>query len=220
MIDWMFALGGSPLTVLGLYLLVTLDGILPVVPSESVVIALAALAVSGGGSSLAVVLLVAAAGAFTGDQLAYVIGRGVGLRSIPLLRGRRGRAALDWAADTLIQRGPSFLLAARFIPGGRVVASVAAGGLHYPRRRFVAVTSVSAVTWSLYVAALGIGAGTWFAGQPVLAIGVGIAGGALVGLLVDRLFRRQRNRAKTVSTASRATMGATAGRTPEGPGRS
>lgn len=218
--DWMLALGGSPLTVLGLYLLVTLDGILPVVPSESVVIALSALAVSGGGSSLAVVLLVAAAGAFTGDQLAYVIGRGVGLRGLPLLRGRRGRAALDWAAATLTQRGPSFLLGARFIPGGRVVANVAAGGLHYPRRRYVAVTAVSAVSWALYTAALGIGAGTWFAGQPLLAIGVGIAGGFVVGLLVDRSFRRQRNRAEKASTSSsRATMGATSRRSPEGPVR-
>ena len=192
--DWMIGLAASPFAYLGLYLFAALDGLFPPIPSESAIIALAATTVSNGRPNLALVLLAGAAGAFTGDQLAYAIGRRVDVRRLPLLRGPRGRAALDRAAQALTQRGPSFLLAARYVPGGRVAANLMAGALHYPRRRFAGLTAVGAVGWSLYCAAFGIGAGAWFAGHTLLAIGVGVAGGIVVGLVVDWLLRRQRSR--------------------------
>jgi len=108
---------------------------------------------------------------------------------IPILRSGRGRRSVLWAENALAHRGPSFILAARFIPIARVAVNVSAGALGYPRARFVTLAAAGSVMWSLYSAALGIGAGSWLAGRPMLAVVVGVAGGIVIGVGVDRLLK-------------------------------
>jgi membrane-associated protein len=186
---WALALSGSPWVFVALYLFAAVDGFFPPVPSESIVIALAALAVSTGAPNLALVMLVAAAGAFTGDQLAYQIGSKVKIRELRFMRGARGQASLDWAGRALTERGASFIIAARYIPVGRVAVNMTAGTLHYPRRRFVGLTALAAVTWALYSTAIGVGAGAWLGDHTWVAIGVGVVGGIVMGLVVDWVLR-------------------------------
>jgi len=186
--DWILALAASPLVYLGLYVFATIDGFFPPIPSESVVIALAALSMSTGQPNLALIVLVAAAGAFTGDQVAYSIGKRINVRQVAFLRGPRGQKTLDWAERALARRGPSFILAARYIPVGRVAVNMTAGAVGYPRRRFVGLTALAAVTWAMYSAAIGIGAGAWFKGHPFIAIVVGVVGGLIIGLALDYML--------------------------------
>jgi len=194
LLDSILALAASPFVYLALYLFATIDGFFPPIPSESVVIALAALAMSSGQPNIALILVVAAAGAFTGDQIAYVIGRRLEVRRLRILRGPRGQRTLDWAERALARRGPSFILAARYIPVGRVAVNMTAGAVGYSRRRFVGLTAIAAVSWSIYSAAIGIGAGAWLKGHPLIAIAVGVAGGILVGLVVDWALGRLHDR--------------------------
>jgi len=196
--EWILALAASPLVYVGLYLFAAIDGFFPPIPSESVVIALAALSVSTGQPNLALVVLVAAAGAFTGDQTAYTIGRRIDVHRVRFLRNPRGRKTLAWAERTLARRGPSFILAARYIPVGRVAVNMTAGAVGYPRRQFVWLTAFAAVTWAAYSSAIGIGAGAWFKGHPLVAIVVGVVGGLLLGLAVEAVLswlRRRKDRA-------------------------
>ena len=172
-----------------LYLLVALDGIFPPVPSESGVITMATLAAAGGHLQLVVILLVAAAGAFTGDQIAYSLGRRFNPRTLPLLRSARGVRTVDWAEATLTRRGPAVILAARFLPVARVAVNLTAGAVGYPRTGFTALTAISALTWSAYSGAIGLAAAAWFPDVPVVAVAVGVVGGLLVGLLVDGVLR-------------------------------
>jgi membrane protein DedA with SNARE-associated domain len=188
--DWILALAASPLVYVALYILVTIDGFFPPVPSESLVIALAALAMSVGPPNLALVVAIAAAGAFTGDQIAYAIGKRLDVRRLRGMRGPRAQRTLDWAERTLTRRGPSFILAARYIPIGRVAVNMTAGALGYSRRRFVGLAAIAAVTWGLYSAAIGIGAGVWFQGHPLVAVVVGVVGGLLIGLVLDFVLGR------------------------------
>ena len=192
--DWILALAASPLVFLGLYVFATIDGFFPPIPSESVVIALAALAMSSGQPNLALIIVVAAAGAFSGDQIAYAFGKSLDVRRFPILRGPRGQRTLDWAERTLARRGPSFILAARYIPVGRVAVNMTAGAVGYSRRRFAQLTAIAAVSWALYSAAIGVGAGVWLKGHPLLAVVVGIAGGLLIGLAVDWALTRLQDR--------------------------
>ena len=192
--DWILALAASPLVYVGLYLFALIDGFFPPIPSESAVIALAALAVATGKPSLVLVILVASAGAFTGDQIAYVIGRRLDVRRMRGLRGPKGQQTLDWAERTLARRGPSFILAARFIPVGRVAVNVTAGAVGYPRRRFAGLTAIAGISWSVYSAAIGIGAGSWFRGHPVWAIVVGVVMGLVVGVGIDWTLGRLQDR--------------------------
>lgn len=186
--EWLLGLAGSPLVYLGLYLFATIDGFFPPIPSESVVIALASLSVSAGKPSLVLVILGAAAGAFTGDQIAYTIGRRVKVRSLRIFRNARAQAALDWAQKALATRGASFIIAARYIPVGRVAVNMTAGALHFPRRRFVALAAFAAITWACYASVIGIGAGRLLEGHPVYAIIVGVIGGMIIGVVVDKML--------------------------------
>jgi membrane-associated protein len=167
-----------------------IDGFFPPIPSESLAIALAALSISSGKPNLALIIMVASAGAFTGNQIAYTIGKRLDVGRIPFLAGPRGRKTLDWARWTLARRGASFILAGRFIPVGRVAVNMTAGAVGYARRRFVLLAAIASISWALYSAAIGIGAGEWFNGHPFGAIVVGVVAGLLIGLVLDRTLRR------------------------------
>jgi membrane-associated protein len=217
--NWILALAASPVVYLGMYLFATIDGFFPPIPSESLAIALAALSVSSGQPNLALTILVAAAGAFTGDQIAYTIGKRLNTRRFPFLAGPRAQKTLDRAKLALARRGASVILAGRYIPVGRVAVNMTAGAVGYPRRRFVGFDAIASLTWALYSAAIGIGAGEWFKGHPLGAIAVGLVGGLLIGVVLDWTLKRlaeRKNRAagQPGPTAIHPAPGATTRRRP------
>jgi len=187
---WVPMLADSAWVFPALFLFATIDGFFPPIPSESVVIALASLAVAHGSPNIVLVALAAAAGAFVGDQIAYTIGSRVDVHRLKVFRTARGRKALAWAEHALEHRGSSFILAARYIPVGRVAVNMTAGALGYPRRRFVGLTGLAAVTWAAYGSAVGAGAGLWLADHPVIAVVAGVVVGTLVGIGIDWVLRR------------------------------
>ncbi|MDT0166399.1 DedA family protein [Actinotalea sp. AC32] len=189
-IEWMVALAASPWVFVALYVFATIDGFFPPIPSESVVIALAALSVSTGAPSFWWLGAVAAAGAFTGDLVAYHIGRRIPVHELRIFRGRRGKEALAWAERALANRGAAFIIAARYVPVGRVAVNMTAGAVGFSRPRFVLLAGIAAVTWSIYSVLLGIGAGVWFKDHPALAVVVGVVVGVLLGLVIDPVVKR------------------------------
>jgi membrane-associated protein len=192
--DWVVALTASPLIYLALYLFATIDGFFPPIPSESVVIGLAAMAVATGAPNIWIVLAVAAVGAFTGDQIAYAIGRRVHVRRSRLFRRPRAQRTLDWAEHALATRGAAFIVGARYIPVGRVAVNMTAGAVGFGRARFVGLTALAAVSWAVYSTLIGIGAGAWLHDRPLVAVGVGVVGGAFIGLAVDAVLSRVQRR--------------------------
>ncbi|GEK22179.1 DedA family protein [Cellulomonas xylanilytica] len=187
---WALALVGSPWIFVVLYLFATIDGFFPPVPSESIVIALSAVAMAEGTPNLALIMLVAAAGAWSGDQIAYQIGTKVKVRDLRFLRSAKGQAAVDWAENALENRGAAFIIAARYIPIGRVAVNMTAGAVGYSRRRFMGLTAIAAVTWGCYSALIGIGAGAWLHDHTLVAVAVGVVGGLAIGLVVDWVLRK------------------------------
>lgn len=216
--EWILALAASPLVYLAMYLSATIDGFFPPIPSESVLIALAAVAMSAGAPNLWLILVVAAAGAWTGDQLAYSIGRRVDVRSSWLMRGTRAQRTLDWAEHTLAHRGASFIIGARYIPIGRVAVNMTAGAVGFPRARFAGLTAIAAVSWSVYSTAIGIGAGAWLHERPVVAVAVGVVGGAVIGLGVDAVLSRVQGRPRIRRLGAEGVPGEGEPGPPAGPG--
>jgi membrane-associated protein len=192
--DWVVALTASPLIYVALYLFATIDGFFPPIPSESVVIGLAAMSVATGAPNIWIILAVAAAGAFTGDQIAYAIGRRAHVRRSRLFRRPRAQRTLDWAEHALATRGAAFIVGARYIPVGRVAVNMTAGAVGFPYLRFLGLTALAAVSWAIYSAAIGIGAGAWLHDRPVVAVIVGVVGGTLIGLGVDAVLSRVQGR--------------------------
>jgi len=192
---WVLALAASAWIYPALFGFATIDGFFPPIPSESVVITLAVSAHATGEPNLLLVLLVAALGAWTGDQIAFAIGRAIGTDRVRLLRTARGRKAVAWAERALAHRGASFILAARYIPVGRVAVNMTAGAVGYPRRRFMAFSGIAAVTWSLYSVLIGLVAAQWLGHEPLLAMVVGVVLGIATGFVIDRvLIMRARRR--------------------------
>jgi membrane protein DedA with SNARE-associated domain len=171
------------------FLLTTVDGIFPVVPSESVVIATSAAWKSSGTPWLPLIWITAAAGAWCGDQIAYQVGTKIHLRSYRMFRSKRGQHTLDWADHALHNRGAAIIIAARFIPFGRVAVNLTAGSLSFPRRTFMIFDAIAAVIWASYAVAIGVWAAALI-DNLLLSILVGVVGGVALGWLIDRILAR------------------------------
>ncbi len=187
---WAEGFVATPWIFLVVYLFATVDGFFPPIPSESLVIAMAALWASTGQPNIAGILVVATAGAFTGDQITYQVGRLVKIRRLGWVRGARAQAVLHWAEQALARRGAAFIIAARYIPVGRVAVNVIAGALRYPRRRFLAIDMVASAMWAVYSAAIGLVAGKVLGDYPLAAVLVGVCGGVVIGIVVDWVLQR------------------------------
>ena len=179
------------------FVLAFLDALVPVVPSESSVIT-AGVVASSGDLSLALVIPAAAAGAFLGDNTAYLIGRRFGDRvTARFFSGAKSRKRIEWAERQLTERGGQLITVARFIPGGRTAVTLSAGLLEYPWRRFVLFDAVAAVLWALYAALLGYFGGRAFEKAAwkglLLALGIAFAVAAAIELTRWLLKRRKRH---------------------------
>lgn len=199
--DWMIHFGskvedlvltwGESLWVYpGIFMLSLIDGVFPLVPSESVVIATSVTAASEGSPLLIGIFVAAAGGAWCGDQITYLIGTKIDVRKIALFKRERWRRSLDWAETKLESRGSMFIIAARFIPMGRVVVNLTAGALHYPHRRFMAIDALAVTIWAAWGILLGTVAASIFEGKLLLSIAVGIVGGTVLGIFVDKLLSK------------------------------
>lgn len=199
------SLAGSPWVLAVVLLLVVVDGFFPPMPSESVVVSLAALGFATGLPDPWLVLLVAAAGSFVGDNIAFLIGRSIGPSRFRVLRGRRMSALIRRAQTNLERRPGAVILTARFVPVGRVVLNVLAGASGFPRRRFIGLTAVSGAAWAGYSVIIGIVAGSWTRDNPLLGVVVAIVMALAVGLAADRLGRLRRRRRPGPSQARIST---------------
>jgi len=188
--DVVLAVAATPWSLVLMVAFTIIDGFFPPIPSESIVITLASLSMTGDGPPLWAILPLAAVGAFVGDLIAFMIGTKVPLRELRVFRGNRGARTLAWAERTLEHRGGAFILAARYIPIGRVVVNMSAGALDFPRRRFILFAGIGAVCWSIYSTLLGIGAGVVLQDRPLLAVGVGIVLGIVLGTVIDAAMRK------------------------------
>jgi membrane-associated protein len=135
--DLVFALAGSAWVYPVVFALVVIDGFFPPLPSETVVVALGALAVSAGAPHPVWLIAVTTAGAVLGDSTAYLIGRRIGPARFGWQRRPGVAGERAGARAALLARPASLLLTARYIPVGRVAVNMTAGATGFPARRFV-----------------------------------------------------------------------------------
>jgi membrane-associated protein len=189
MLSHLLPLVSSPWIYLVIFLAMAIDGPLPCIPTEPVVIGLGALSATGRPNLIALAVAVTAGG-MAGDRLTYLLGRRVGGR----LRHRRLVAARDRAERALLRYGGTAILIGRFLPYGRVATALASGSVSMPARRFALFTGLSSLAWAAYSIGLGRLGGAAFAGNPWLGalfgMGLGFALGG-VHVLVERLRARR-----------------------------
>ncbi|MCO1660641.1 DedA family protein [Pseudonocardia humida] len=190
------------------------DALLPVVPSEALIIG-AGVAAAGGQQDLLVVIGAAALGSFIGEVAGYVIGRALG----PAVRGRLGggrAAAYDRVAALLARRGGTVVLTARFLPGGRTVATLVAGAMTYPTGRFLAFTALGTPLSAAWSAVLGYLGGATFAQNPLYGLAFGLSLGTVAGLVLGAVPKLRARRAATRPAPAPVAVVVPQQRVPEG----
>jgi membrane-associated protein len=183
-----------------IFAMTTVDAVVPLIPSEAVVLAAGVFAAgSGAAPSLPLVIASAAAGIWAGDHLAYLVGRSV-LGNRLVMRSGRLRTAIGRAAGQLDKRGGSMIVTSRFIPGGRITMNLVSGMTHHPLRRFTRASALGAIGWATYIVGLGLIGGTAFAAHPLLGLALGF--GLSLGITgVVELIRKRRTRATSTPPA-------------------
>lgn len=184
---------GSPWAYALIFGLAALDVLVPIVPSEGAVILGGVLA--GSGDLLIVgVVAAGAAGAVLGDNLSYVLGRRFGGRAVDrFARAPKLQQMVSWAERQIALRGGGLIVTSRFIPGGRTAATLAAGTLEMPWRRFFGFDVLAGFVWAGFVGLLGYFGGSAFEDDPGTAILIAFAV-TLTATTLAEFIRSHRNR--------------------------
>ena len=191
--NWLEHYSGSPWFYLAIFSIALLDSVVPIVPSESLVIIGG---VSAGLHELhwSLVIVAAATGAFAGDNISYQIGH----RFSNSLRKRyersaKGQRRFHWAHDQIKLRGGELLITARFIPGGRTLLTLSCGITNQNRRWFVKWIAVATPIWAMYGTLLGFIGGRSFQDNHTKAflVAFSIAIGATITLEIVRHLRHR-----------------------------
>jgi membrane protein DedA with SNARE-associated domain len=186
----------SPISYLIAFVLPALDAIVPVVPSETAIIALGVATAGSTDPRIALLVFCAAAGAFLGDNISYLLGRRFG----PVVERRffssdKGKATRDWAERSLQRYGMQLIVVCRFIPGGRTAVTLCCGLTGYSRQRFITGTAIAAVIWANYAFWIGRLGGKAFEDKQwlglVIAFGITLVISGVIEV-VRRILARRR----------------------------
>jgi len=176
-----------------IFIIAILDSVIPIVPSETMVI-VGGVSAGLGNLEIPLVIAAAAAGAFIGDNMSYFIGTKASVRiDKRYRRTAKGAARLDWAHEQIEARGGPLLITARFIPGGRTLLTLTCGITHQPRPWFIKWTTVAAMVWAMYAALLGFIGGKTFEDNHTLAFLVAFSL-AITFTVIIEVVRHLRNR--------------------------
>jgi membrane protein DedA with SNARE-associated domain len=167
------------------------DAIFPPIPSEMVVITGGALSADGRANVFLVAALAAVA-SWLGDMVVFQLFKR--RLSHVLDRWRWGRKVHHGIHEAIARAGRSStygaIIGARFIPGGRLATSAAAGIADVSVRGFSLCAGLGAVLWACWLVGLGYFTGSAtklpFWASSLIGVGVGLVIGAVVGVIVTR----------------------------------
>ncbi|MEY4400930.1 MAG: hypothetical protein RL072_795 [Actinomycetota bacterium] len=198
--DWLRDFSSSPWFYLIIFVIAVLDSVIPVVPSETLVI-IGGVSAGLGNLWIPLVIVFAACGAFVGDNLSYNLGREasdwVMKRQSRTEKGAKRMAAIG---EQVHERGGLLLITARFVPGGRTALTLSCGVTRQPRRWFVGWAAVAAIIWGNYAALLGFIGGKSFEENHTLAFIIAFITAFSITALIE-LLRLMRKRARYRQTA-------------------
>lgn len=137
----------------GVFALMLLENLLPVIPSE-LILPLAGYQAAKGQFEPVLAIIMATAGSSIGGFSWYMVGRWYGLGRLQALADKHGR----WLpftsreiskANAWFQRwGPLTVCVGRALPGVRGVICIPAGIAHMPAPRFLLWSTIGAFAWS------------------------------------------------------------------------
>jgi membrane-associated protein len=184
---------GSALSYLIALLMPALDALIPLLPSETAVIALGVATAGSADPRIGVLVGLAALGAFLGDNAAYLLGRRFGpMIGKRVFAGERGARRRAWAERSLNRFGARVIIVCRFIPGGRTAVTLTCGLVGYRRRSFIPATAIAGILWAGYAFFIGRLGGKAFEDQPWLGLSLALGLALAISALIEAARRALR----------------------------
>lgn len=195
LVSWVETLMAASVFYPVLSVVVLIDCILPLIPSETVLALAGAWSGARGTPNLWLVISVATLAAIIGDNLCYFFGTRL-INMVNRIPGesRRGKA-LEWARKNLNERDVSTIIIARFIPWARWFVTIILGSVGYSWSRFIVWDSIGALIWATQATLLGYVGGWLFQEQPLIGLVVGAALGIFFGFFLqwlNKMWERRR----------------------------
>ncbi|MFK0003281.1 DedA family protein [Paenarthrobacter sp. NPDC090522] len=166
-----------------------IDGFATILPSETAIVGLSALSLHSGEPNLWILGTTALIGAMAGDNMAYMLGRKIGLTRWKWMRRPKVQKMFAWAQYELDKRGAVLIFTARYIPWGRVAVNYVAGQTGFRHRTFFFLDAFACITWVGYSIGIGLLAGQWVHHNPLLGVGIAVAFAVVLGIVVDHVLR-------------------------------
>ena len=160
MFDWVVSViegWGYP----GVFLLMLAENLFPPIPSE-VIMPLAGFLVGQGKMNLALTILAGTAGAVTGTSFWYFVGRAFGAERLKRWAARWGRALtmspsdIDGALGWFDRHGGAAVFFGRMLPAIRTLISVPAGIARMNFGRFLVLTTIGSLIWTVLLTVAGL----------------------------------------------------------------
>lgn len=178
-----------------------LVGLVPLAPTEPVLIGMGVFAATGRVPLVAVIVTAAVACALS-DHLLYVVGRVAGIRALRRFAGRPTvTAAHEWLSRWITRWGAPVLVVGRWLPAGGTIGAVLTGTLRWRLARFSPASVLGSALWSTYVALIGYFGGTVI-GRPVVGLLVSLGVAAVLGVLSGVVVRWARGSHARSSTSA------------------
>ncbi|TYL55246.1 DedA family protein [Nocardioides sp. BGMRC 2183] len=180
------------MAVVVMFVLIVLDGVVPLVPGEATLLALAPAAVAVGWPAVLGLGILAAAAAALGDTITYRLGRRVGTSRFRWMRRARIAHVLTRTGDALERNGIGVITTARLMPGWRVAVTFMAGATGMSPRRFHLASALGAMLWAAYLFCVGTMVGAVTGGNALVVAVISMVTIAVISQSVTWVGRRFR----------------------------
>jgi membrane-associated protein len=181
-------------------LIVAGDGVFPLLPGETAIIAAAVIAAEGKLNILGVIAA-GALGAMIGDSTAYFIGRTGGERIRRLMVRVTSEERIRSAEGMIKRQGPALVFAGRFLPGLRIAINMSCGAGHMAYARFLTFDTLGAIAWSAQAAIIGYLGGKAFEDKPWVGLLIALVVAGLIGLFIASRERQHIKQEKAAIAA-------------------
>ncbi|MFP7365096.1 DedA family protein [Corynebacterium callunae] len=200
LVTWVETLMTAPLFYPILALVVIIDCIIPLIPSETILSLSGAWSGSSGIPNILGIIGIATAAAIVGDNICYFFGTRL-IKIVNRVPGDSSRGkALTWARKNLNERDVSTIIIARFIPWARWFVTIILGSVSYSWPRFLLWDSIGAFIWATQGTLLGYAGGRLFQDQPLIGLVLGASLGIAFGFVLQWLNRKWEQRRAPVSS--------------------
>lgn len=162
-----------------LAVMIAADGPVPVLPSETILLAALALGLAERDAIfLAGLFVCAVVGSVAGDLLVFGLGRS---SQRVVAAAERQHQLAGWVRRNVLQRPGFTMVGARFIPAGRLVSTAAAGRFGLPLPVFLPWSLVSSTAWTGYMLLVAMLINPVAGGSPFAALLAGLVLAVVTG---------------------------------------